>query len=62
MSTIVDAQEPPSIVDGESCNQDAAPYLHRVNLRALMDVVFGVAALALLLTWLVLAIAGRRLA
>jgi hypothetical protein len=33
----------------------------RVNLRALMDVVFGVAALALLLMWLVLAVAGGRM-
>ena len=57
MPATVDAQEPPSAVDG----QHAASYLRRVNLRALMDVVFGGAALALLLMWLVLAIAGGRL-
>jgi hypothetical protein len=36
-------------------------YFGRVKLRALMDVGFGVAALSLLLVWLVLAIAGGRL-
>jgi hypothetical protein len=35
-------------------------YLGGVNLRAVMDVAFGVAALGLLLMWLVLAIAGGR--
>ena len=36
-------------------------YFGRMNLRALMDVVFGGAALILLLTWLVMSIAGGRL-
>jgi hypothetical protein len=33
----------------------------RIKLRALVDVMFGGAALALLLMWLVLSIAGRQL-
>ena len=40
--------------------QQGASYLGRVNLRAFMDVAFGGAALAMLLVWLVLAIAGGR--
>lgn len=36
-------------------------YFGRMNLRALMDVVFGGAALILLLTWLGISIAGGHL-
>lgn len=41
-------------------DRQVASYFGRMNLRALMDVVFGGAALILLLTWLVMAIAGGR--
>ena len=42
-------------------DRQIASYFGRMNLRALMDVVFGGAALILLLTWLVMSIAGGRL-
>jgi hypothetical protein len=47
--------------DNELGKWKSASNWPRVNLRPLMDVVFGVAALALLLAWLVLSIAGGRL-
>ena len=47
--------------DDELRAPEAVSYFGQIKLRALVDVVFGGAALALLLAWLVLSIAGERL-
>lgn len=61
MSSVGDASERQPGVDDELLTPDASSYVGWWNLHALVDVVFGGAALALLLMWLVLAIAGGRL-
>lgn len=47
--------------DTSSAEQKSASSVGRMQLSALMDVIFGGAALALLLIWLVVAIAGGQL-
>lgn len=42
-------------------DRQVASYFGPMNLRALADVVFGVAALILLLSWVAISIAGGRL-
>jgi len=54
------AQDPHVETATSSDDRELALKFGRMNLRALMDVVFGGAALALLLMWLVLAIAGAQ--
>lgn len=58
MSSTSDASDQQAAANDKSSILIVASYLSRTSLRALADLVFGGAALALLLTWLVLAIAG----
>lgn len=60
MSSVDGGQVRCAGTDNELGKRKSAAQWVRVNLRPLMDVVFGVAALALLLAWLVLSIAGGR--
>ena len=63
MPCVDGAQDPgtTTIATASSVGKAHAINSNRKNLRALMDVVFGGAALALLVMWLVLAIAGGQL-
>ena len=61
MSAVDGGPDRPTGLDDALGDRQIASYFGRMNLRALMDVVFGGAALILLLTWLVMSIAGGRL-
>lgn len=61
MSSVEGVPDRPAKTHGAWHGRALGSYLGRMNLRALMDVVFVGAALALLLMWLALAITGGRL-
>jgi hypothetical protein len=61
MSAVDGAQRPKIETTASSVEKALAAICSLKHLRALMDVVFGGAALALLMMWLVLAIAGGQL-
>lgn len=60
MASVGEAQDRLTRADGESCEPEVVARFGQADLRALMDVVFGGAALVLLLTWIVLAIVGGQ--
>lgn len=60
MSSVSDAQDVNPDADRQLREHEVASYVGRFNLRALIDVVLVGTPLALLLTWLALAIAAGR--
>ena len=61
MSAVDGGPDRPTGSDDALDDRPIGSYFGRMNLRALMDVVFGGAALILLLTWLGISIAGGHL-